>query len=1068
MVIIFMLLVGILVLFWKFSKGPIDITFAADSIKSALVSEEHKSNITFDGVVAEWPEFSGPISIGMSGVSLIEDGRQVLNIPQIGIRVSKAPLLIGEIKPEVIIIKNPMLKLIRSPNEGIHMRVLGNDKVNKNDVVTSNKQKTSLKDLGESFFRGGTLPDYPQIKPLSELEVFKIEQSHIEITDNVLNKKWAIPQLNFQVKRDENFFTLTADYEDGYGNPSKAEFYIEKYNQNGDIRFSSDIDQVNLSTLGQIFLPFETSDLPDFFVQSQMEGILDSNWNFKNFEAALSSGQGQLILDDIYQSPLTLANLKGNFLYDKASNKISLQNTSVTINNHVVSLSGEKDTSDKTPVFKLMGKIPDLSFDELQALWPNTMRKSLAADWLTNRLKDAKVTNFVFAIPLNLQNLAQTNSSDVRASLEYTGLTADYRAPLFPVTQASGKAELKDDVLTIDVTSGKLGEMSIKSGKIIIPHLTHPTEIGDATIEASLTGNISDALRYIREEPIAIDDEIGIDPKTVSGTAEIKANVSFPVLKELPKELVKVSVEATLNNLILPKIARGMDLTGGPYTLTVTDKNVILSGKGQLGGQPINLEYSEAIERSTAEVLTSIKADIVANKFLRDKYGVNVSQFIDGDVPVNIDYKLYNTGRQLINIKGDLTPATLRFSPFRYSKKAGHPAQMEATAKVQGGQIQSITNLSIAVEKSGSEKAGSIKGDINFGKVGSEHDVKSGRFSNITIGGENQFSLDFVQSSSNVYDVQIKGKRLDARPFLTGGASSYSKKTAENNSPSQARVNVVVDVQEIKTGQDLQDKLSKPKLSLKTNNNGDIEFLELSGQFDGGNLQVSIKPNQASKIELRILSDNAGRALQVLDLYDQMIGGKLDVRGTQIQGAGINDIQGRAIITDFTIIRAPILAKLINLFSLSGLTELLQNKGIEFEALKTDFQWRESNSGRVIAVNNGKTSGASIGLTFGGTVYQDTGKTDLSGTVIPISELNNFVNKIPIIGNLLTGGKNGGVIAATYSLKGDSDDPSLTINPLSVLTPGFLRSILFEKNDSDGGYQEPIGSHDQTQKIYNK
>ena len=47
-----------------------------------------------------------------------------------------------------------------------------------------------------------------------------------------------------------------------------------------------------------------------------------------------------------------------------------------------------------------------------------------------------------------------------------------------------------------------------------------------------------------------------------------------------------------------------------------------------------------------------------------------------------------------------------------------------------------------------------------------------------------------------------------------------------------------------------------------------------------------------------------------------------------------------------------------------------------------------------------------------------------------------------IIGDILTGGD--ALFAATYSMKGPSSNPKITMNPLSVLAPGFLRKILFE------------------------
>ena len=57
--------------------------------------------------------------------------------------------------------------------------------------------------------------------------------------------------------------------------------------------------------------------------------------------------------------------------------------------------------------------------------------------------------------------------------------------------------------------------------------------------------------------------------------------------------------------------------------------------------------------------------------------------------------------------------------------------------------------------------------------------------------------------------------------------------------------------------------------------------------------------------------------------------------------------------------------------------------------------------------------------------------------------LNKVIGSIPIVGDILTGGS-GGVFAATYSVKGPSENPEISANPLSVLTPGILRRILWE------------------------
>ena len=53
-----------------------------------------------------------------------------------------------------------------------------------------------------------------------------------------------------------------------------------------------------------------------------------------------------------------------------------------------------------------------------------------------------------------------------------------------------------------------------------------------------------------------------------------------------------------------------------------------------------------------------------------------------------------------------------------------------------------------------------------------------------------------------------------------------------------------------------------------------------------------------------------------------------------------------------------------------------------------------------------------------------------------------MLGRIPVLGNILTGGeKGGGVFAATYTMTGPMEEPVILVNPLSALTPGFLRNL---------------------------
>jgi hypothetical protein len=52
-----------------------------------------------------------------------------------------------------------------------------------------------------------------------------------------------------------------------------------------------------------------------------------------------------------------------------------------------------------------------------------------------------------------------------------------------------------------------------------------------------------------------------------------------------------------------------------------------------------------------------------------------------------------------------------------------------------------------------------------------------------------------------------------------------------------------------------------------------------------------------------------------------------------------------------------------------------------------------------------------------------------------------LLGHLPLVGQVFSPEKGGGVFAARYSVRGKLADPKIGINPFSALTPGFLREI---------------------------
>jgi hypothetical protein len=166
-------------------------------------------------------------------------------------------------------------------------------------------------------------------------------------------------------------------------------------------------------------------------------------------------------------------------------------------------------------------------------------------------------------------------------------------------------------------------------------------------------------------------------------------------------------------------------------------------------------------------------------------------------------------------------------------------------------------------------------------------------------------------------------------------------------------------------------------------------------------------------------------------------GGRLSVTGTFDDQRAGQPLSGSAEIEDFRIRNAPAFAKLLQGMTLSGLVGTLRGPGLHFTRLIAPF----GLTGSVLELRGARAFSASLGLTAKGQIDLANARTDIDGTVVPAYFFNSLLGHMPLIGKLFSPEKGGGLFAANYSVRGSLSDPSVSVNPLSALTPGFLRGL---------------------------
>ncbi|HSF63061.1 MAG TPA: AsmA-like C-terminal region-containing protein, partial [Paracoccaceae bacterium] len=177
---------------------------------------------------------------------------------------------------------------------------------------------------------------------------------------------------------------------------------------------------------------------------------------------------------------------------------------------------------------------------------------------------------------------------------------------------------------------------------------------------------------------------------------------------------------------------------------------------------------------------------------------------------------------------------------------------------------------------------------------------------------------------------------------------------------------------------------------------------------------------------VRVTSADGGAVLSAAGIFPNARGGQLDMTLTPLEQGGYT---GDATLSDVRIRNAPVLAELLSAVSIVGLLEQLNGSGILFT--DADARFRLTSGG--VDIRRAAAVGASMGVSLAGVYRAETRQLDMQGVISPLYLVNG-------IGAILTR-RGEGLFGVNYRITGPTADPNVTVNPLSILTPGMFREI---------------------------
>ena len=408
----------------------------------------------------------------------------------------------------------------------------------------------------------------------------------------------------------------------------------------------------------------------------------------------------------------------------------------------------------------------------------------------------------------------------------------------------------------------------------------------------------------------------------------------------------------------------------------------------------------------------------------RAKIGLNIAPVITGPVDVVMEQ---NAGRKAAEISVNLKDAQISLPWIGWRKGAGVPAK--ATFRMTN--TKKVTKID-ALKLSG--QGFSMHGDLVFDKNG----VRSANIPAISLNNGDDLSVS-IKRIKGAFDIKTKGNAFDGRGLIN--KLFHQDGIAKEQGTATFRLSANI--------------RSVKGFGNQTANNLAMTYSVVGGWLDGLSLKADFGPAKTTSIEagtrgkttdFEIRSLNAGSVLSFLDVYTHMINGTMISTMSRRRG---KPFRGRVKVENFIIVDEPKLRKLVSNKQVNEIDKQGRVKKV-FSKIKTSrvkFPQAEAviEKGDGYLKADGSLTGVQIGLTYNGTLYDKKNRMDLGGTFMPAFGLSKILAVIPIVGQILSNGKDSALIGITYHLSGPVEKPKLSLNPLSLVAPGIFKKI-FEKN----------------------
>ncbi|MBV9046466.1 MAG: AsmA-like C-terminal domain-containing protein [Alphaproteobacteria bacterium] len=1081
---------GVAVLFFvvgaalRLLVGPISLGPLSGQISDALAQALPGITIKYDQAAIEWSRSQGRVNLVVIGARVFDSrGRIIAQAPQADIDLAAQPFIQGKIVVRRVTLVGVQLTLVRTTDGTLRLGVEHDDSqedivrritdaINKNNTGATSLQSFAIRDARVAFMDQNTglflvAPRAAVRIATSAGNLIAALEADVEVSGRAahITGQLALPPqegpVNGEVHvshldiaalgRNAKMFNFLRSI--GMLADFNAKFAIEgthllraQFGVDGKgtaafvgIRKPMHIDKLHLAArydrnTARINVDDATldSDQMRAHIVGKADLVYDSSGAISRLGIDLVADKTALQVPGTFQQPVFLPLVTFHGGYVPSTHDILISHLNTNGGALVLDTSGKITLVDnKSPALDIKGRIEMLSVRDLLHYWPLGLGEG-ARSWIDANIFSGSLGPLVFEthLPAGVMDEAAIPDGGVLMTFPLVNVEANYVKGLTHIINLYGTATLTGNSFRADMPRARIGPLALSNGHAVIPNLSAPASPGDIT--AHVEGSVTDLLKLTDLKPLNYPTRFGITPETTAGKAAVDLNFHVPMLHNLSVDDVGIGIKVATTGFGI-SLGNRVRLAEGAVVFDIDNTHLHAVGTGNLASSRLSLDWTELFKGGPGVNTTKVLVKGALDQAGREMLGIAISDFVRG--PVGINGTLTGARGQLTgaDMNLDFTPASLSLDLVGISKPAGVAASGHSVSVF--GPKSAIRTNSLTIAGTG------LQATVNM-QFSEDGELAVLTAPSLKSGNTNDFSLTMTRGPAG-QDIAIRGRSIDGtqlarRGSNTGkGSGGPAKSDATFDGPFH--INAKLDRVALRNG------VTVAPFALDVTGVADRPItMSLSGSLGRSALSGSIVPAGNDR-KLTLSAADMGTLARGMFGFASMKGGKLELTAS-LHGSGnvpaaddatANDYEGLVRLKDFRLLNQPFLARLFSAGSLIGFSNLLQNNGIAVDELKVPFS---ANNG-VLALHDARATGPAIGISAEGYIDRPKNLIALKGTLVPLFGLNSVLGVIPLVGDLLISKPGEGIIGMTYTVSGDADEPHVSINPLSLATPGILRRI---------------------------